>query len=149
MEIAGLVLGAIPIVVTALQCSKDMRKITVRFSDRKNTVRKLIEALELQQGEIELNLEWLGKAIQIDEEPIFDIQLLLTRPDIQHKIDEYLGPRGSKSFIRALEQVQRAIENISHNIRGFLMDRKVRLSNFELQKRICWRKLNVQDHVPV
>ena len=126
MEVAGVVLGAIPIVITALQYSKDMKRFTQRFSDRKSIIRRLIEALQLQQGELELNLEWLSKAMQLEEEPASKIQLLLARPDIQCKVVDYLGSGGSKSFILALEQAQRAVENVSRNIRGFLVDTQVR-----------------------
>ena len=77
MEVARVVLGAIPVVITALQYCKDMKKAKRRFSDRKSIVRRLIETLQLQQGELELNLEWLGKAIQRtrSRHPIFDYSL--------------------------------------------------------------------------
>ena len=126
MEVAGLVLGAIPIVITALQYSRDMKKFKQRFTDRKTIVRRLIEALQMQQGELELNLQWLGKAIQLDKASIFEISLLLARPGIQCKIVEYLGEAGSKSFLSALKQAQRAVENVCRNIRGFLFDKQVR-----------------------
>ena len=137
MEVAGVVLGAVPIVITALQYYKDTKKLGGRFLNRKKHVEKLIRALREHHGELQSNLDWLLKAI--DEEPDQDINLLLKQPDIRLRMIEYLSSGGSESFTLALEKAQHAVESIARNIRGFLVESPVRsCSTFcPLQNWVC------------
>ena len=127
MEVVGVLLGAVPVVITALQYYKDTKKLGGRFLNRKKHVEKLIRALREHHGELQSNLDWLLKAI--DEEPGQDVSILLQQSDTQSRMIEYLGTAGSESFDLALDKAQHAIEGIAKNIRGFLVDTPVRQSS--------------------
>ena len=128
MEVVGVVLSAVPIVITALQYYKDTKKLGGRFLNRKKHVEKLIRALREHQGELQSNLEWLLKAI--DEQPAQDFGALLRQSGIRLRLIEYLGTSGSESFELALERAQYAVESIAQNIRGFLVASPVRQASF-------------------
>ena len=128
MEVAGVVLGAVPVVITALQYYKDTKKLGGRLLNRKKHVEKLIRALREHHGELQSNLDWLLKAI--DEEPAEDTCNLLQEPDVRSRMIEYLGTGGSESFTLALEKAHHAVGSIARNIRGFLVECPVRLSYF-------------------
>ncbi|KAM0804394.1 hypothetical protein BDR22DRAFT_960035 [Usnea florida] len=121
MEVAGVVLGAIPIVIAALQCYKDTIKIGGRLFKRKKHVEKLIRALNEQKGALEQNLEWLSKAI---DEPCDRIEELdLEDEDIREAMMGYLGSGGSTSFALAMTNAQKTISNVIRNIKGLLPDK--------------------------
>lgn len=121
MEVAGLVLGAIPLVISALQTYKDAKKLGGRFLNRKKHVEKLIRALQEQHGALETILDWLFKAI---DEPYDEsrVESYFEDADIRSKMIDYLGPGGSKSFDLALKRAQQAVEQITRSIKEFLPD---------------------------
>ena len=126
MEVAGVVLGAIPIVIAALQCYKDTIKLGGRLFKRKKHVEKLIRALTEQKGALEQNLEWLSKAI---DEPCDRTENLdLEDEDIWEAMMGYLGSSGSTSFALALTNAQKTISNIIRNIKGLLPDKTVSMT---------------------
>ena len=126
MEVAGIVLGAIPIVIAALQCYKDTIKLGGRLFKRKKHVEKLIRALTEQKGALEQNLEWLSKSI---DEPCDRTEKLdLEDEDIQEAMMEYLGSNGSTSFALALTNAQKTVSNIIRNIKGLLPDKTVSMA---------------------
>ena len=110
MEVAGIVLGAIPIVITALQCYKDTIKLGGRLFKRKKHVEKLIRALTEQKGALEQNLEWLSKAI---DEPWHRIEELdLEDEGIREAMIGHLGSSGSRSFALALRNAPVSSETL-------------------------------------
>ena len=126
MEVAGVVLGAIPIVIAALQCYKDTIKLGGRLFKRKKHVEKLIRALTEQKGALEQNLEWLSKAI---DEPCDRIEELdLEDEHVREAMMEYLGSSGSRSFAMALTNAQTTVSSIIRNIKGLLPDEIVSMT---------------------
>lgn len=119
MEVVGLVFGAIPLVISALQTYKDAKKLGGRFLNRKKHVEKLIRALQEQHGALETILHWLFKAI---DEPYDETRVgsCFEDADVRLKMVEYLGPGGSKSFDLALKRAQQAVEQIARSIKEFL-----------------------------
>lgn len=93
MEAVGIVLGAIPLVMSALQSYKDAKKLGGLFLNRKKHVGKLIRALREQHGALKTNIVWLLKAI---DEPDCDIQVgsYFEDADIRSKMIDYLGDPG-------------------------------------------------------
>ena len=126
MEVAGVVLGAIPIVIAALQCYKDTIKLGGRLFKRKKHVEKLIRALTEQKGALEQNLEWLSKAI---DEPCDRVEELdLENEHVRDAMMGYLGSSGLTSFALALTSAQTTVSNIIRNIKGLLPDKTVSMT---------------------
>lgn len=126
MEAAGVVLGAIPIVITALKCYKDTIRLGGRLFKRKKHIEKLIRTLNEQKGALEQNLEWLSKAIG---EPCDRIEELDLEDElVRETMIEYLGSSGSRSFALALKDAQKTVSSIIRNIKGLLPDKIVRMT---------------------
>ncbi|MCJ1465207.1 hypothetical protein MMC07_003823 [Pseudocyphellaria aurata] len=123
MEVVGIVLGAIPLVIAALQSYKDTRKIGSRFLKREKYVGRLIRALREQHGLLQTNLDCLFKSIG---EPDYDIEAGSYFEDaaIRTKMVEYLGAQGFDSFEMALRGAQQSIERIARSIQDFLPERQ-------------------------
>lgn len=123
MEAVGIVLGAIPLVILALQSYKDAKKFGGRFLNRKKHVEKLIRALREQHGALETNIVWLLKAI---DEPDCDIRIgsYFEDADIRSKMIDHLGAPGFESFESALNRAQQAVEKIAQSIKDFLPERQ-------------------------
>lgn len=123
MEAVGIVLGAIPLVIAALQSYKDTKKIGSRFLNRRKHVQRLIRALREQHGALQTNLVWLFKAI---DEPDCDIEVgsYFEDADIRSKMVDYLGAGGFESFDMALNEAQQAVGRIARSIQEFLPERE-------------------------
>ena len=119
MEAVGLILGAIPLVISALQSYKDAKKFGSRFLNRKKHVEKLIRALREQHGVLQINIVWLFKAI---DEPYHDVGVgNLFKDDAVHsKMIDFLGTEGFESYDSALKRAEQAIKKIARSIKEFL-----------------------------
>ena len=143
MEAVGVVLGAIPIVITALQCYKDTFRLGGRLFKRKKHVEKLIRTLNEQKGALEQNLEWLSKAI---DEPCDSIEELdLEDEVVRETMIEYLGSSGSRSFALALKDAQKTVSSITRNIKGLLPDKTVRTNPSFFQSAPCQVRYSYSD----
>lgn len=128
-EIAGVVLGALPILFKAVDFSKDgFSRVGLAFHKRKN-VQKLANALLLQQG----ILEAIVKSI-LHESGCEDIWRLeqdpynyLTDKSVQEEVLDFLGAKNDAAFTGALEQCLEIVKKIAKNITGLVPTYKVRL----------------------
>jgi hypothetical protein len=132
MEIAGLVLGVVPLVITALQTYTDNKKFVGRLLNRKKHVDKLMRALREQHGVLETNLQSLLVAIDEPCQDMDNITAFLQRSEIRSKVIEYLGDPGFLSFSLALERAQATIVKIAQSIKGFLSEPQVRYPSREI-----------------
>jgi len=67
MEVAGLVLGVVPLAITALQCYKTGGELTDLIRNRRRHIEKLIRALHGHVAVLTLSLIWLLKEVNIYE----------------------------------------------------------------------------------
>lgn len=143
MEAAGVVLGAIPIVITALQCYKNTFTLGSRLFRRKKHVEKLIRTLKQQEFALEQSLEWLAKAI---DEPCDSIEDLdLEDEVVRETMIEYLGVSGSRSYALALKDAQKTVSSIVRNIKGLLPDTIVRTEPLLFQNAPCHVQYSYHD----
>ena len=127
MEVAGLVLGALPIAISALKCYKTGRQLPDIVRNRKRHVETLIRALQGHDAALELYLVWLLKAVHVyerDHTPR-DIPHLVQDSECPRKIESFLGLKGSLAFQNALLEGQEAVQRIARGIVGFLPEGKV------------------------
>lgn len=127
MEVAGLVLGAVPLAITALQCYKTGKKLTDRVRNRKKHIDKLIRALQGHDAVLELYLVWLLKAAGSYEahHTPSDIPELIKEAEVVERIEETLGEKGSAAFLHAVCECQEAVQSIARSIEGFLPQTQV------------------------
>ncbi|KAF3769616.1 hypothetical protein M406DRAFT_245590 [Cryphonectria parasitica EP155] len=125
IDIAGLVLGALALVLKSVDDYKDgIRRITTLFRKRKY-VEKLARALLQQQ----LFLEELIKSVALQSgcEHVLSVQLLvddpvryLSDPDIQEELEQFLGPKHSHFLVEELRTIGETVEKVAGGIAGLV-----------------------------
>ncbi|KAL1874522.1 hypothetical protein Daus18300_003541 [Diaporthe australafricana] len=122
IEVAGLVLGALPILLKSVDTYRDsFRRFGTAFNKRKH-VEKLARALLLQ----ELTIRELIKSIilasgcedvlALDEDPVGYLNNL----DVQEQVEEYLGPKSTKFLIDELEDNSESVRKVARCISGLV-----------------------------
>jgi hypothetical protein len=127
MEVAGLLLGAVPLAISALRCYKTGKTLTDRVRKRKKHVEKLIRALQGHDAVLELYLVWLLKAVESYEayHTPRDIPSLMQDAETTERIRDFLGEKGATAFQHAAFECQEAVQKIAKSIDGFLPNNKV------------------------
>ncbi|KAK7711995.1 hypothetical protein SLS64_005266 [Diaporthe eres] len=105
IEVAGLVLGALPLVLKSVDAYRDgFRRFGTTFNKRKH-VEKLARALLLQQRTLEELIKSVVLAsgcedvLALDDDPVG----YLKSPDVQEQVEEYLGPKSTSFLVDELE----------------------------------------------
>lgn len=118
IEIAGLLLGAIPIILEGLDIYKGgLSRIGAGFRKRKY-VEKLSHAL-LLQGQ---TLEEIVKSVLLSsgcEAPLAykdDTQPYFADTEVQYQVTEYLGEKNSRAFKHAIQECDMIIQQLAMKI---------------------------------
>lgn len=122
IEVAGLVLGAVPIVIWGLGQYKTTREIWRRSRSKALLVDRLADALEEQRTLIEIDLHLLlraadfgdGEIAALDHAKVYD---MLRDPDVVEALTRYLGPV-YEPYRKALLRCLRILADITRNIGG-------------------------------
>ena len=127
---AGLVLGALPIIFKAVDFSKDgFSRVGLALHKRKN-IQKLARALLLQQQILEETVKSVLLASgcedvgRLDHDPAG----YLADESIQEEVLDYLGVKNDAAFTGALEQSYHIVQKIAKNIAGLVPTYKVRVN---------------------
>ena len=96
IEVAGLILGAVPLIIAALEQYKKTRETIYLFRRKALYIDRLIDALEEQRVLIESDLNQLLRAAGIESDEVAaagatSCHDLLQDPDIATEIAQYLG----------------------------------------------------------
>jgi len=121
-EIAGVVLGALPILFKAVDFSKDsFSRAGFAFQKRKN-VQKLARALLLQQQILEETVKSVLLASGCDDVWRLerDPYAYLTDENLREEVLDYLGIKNDAAFTGALEQSLHIVKKIAKNISGLV-----------------------------
>ncbi|KAK6517408.1 hypothetical protein TWF281_004065 [Arthrobotrys megalospora] len=122
MEVAGLVLGALPIIYGAVQVYKDGIKGGNRFFQKRNGVKKLANSLLFHKGTLTEVVRKLligsgcEDVLDLDENP-FEY---LMDPDIQGQLHDYLGAETEAIFVNKLNEACKSIRKIAKSIGGLV-----------------------------
>ncbi|KAL8669620.1 MAG: hypothetical protein Q9168_005795 [Polycauliona sp. 1 TL-2023] len=122
IEAAGLVLGAIPIVIGALESYKTTRKMWHQFLNKSLFVDRLINALQEQRLLIELDLQFLLRAAGCEDDTIARLDTsgcyeLLLDEELAEPVRQYLG-RVYEKYQVALARCERIVDDIAQCIGG-------------------------------
>ena len=125
MEVAGLVFGALPLAITALQCFKTGRSLKDAVRNRERHVQRLVRALQGQRAILELYLVWLLKAVRAYDELYHTphhIPFLLQDGETVSRIDSFLGRQASDAFQDAVIEAYEAVLQVMRGVEGLLPD---------------------------
>ncbi|MCJ1238026.1 hypothetical protein MMC14_006014 [Varicellaria rhodocarpa] len=122
MEVAGLVLGVVPLVIEVLKCYHLGKELADLFVYRKRHIDLLICALQGHEAVLQIILVWSLKTIDIYEPHNIrnDIPYLLQKPETIEGVRDFLGEEGSAAFQNAILYSHDAIQTIARNILGLL-----------------------------
>jgi len=119
-EIAGVVLGAIPILIEAVEFYRGFLRKYKTVIWKRHYIDKLVNALLLQHQMLEGIVESLLKASECqvpnDDSAIVAIQNVA----IQARIEAFLGTRNSTAFCATLQQCKRIIDEVQESVLGLI-----------------------------
>jgi hypothetical protein len=127
LEVAGLVLGALPILFHAIDAAKGSYQ-RVRVVFRKQIyVSRLARALLLQKQTLTETVSNLAVASGCKNIIILETDPLgyLEDETVQAELLDYMGTDNTRAFIEAIEGCHEIIRKISKNISGLVPDAKV------------------------
>ena len=130
LEVAGVILGSIPIIVSALGQYKTIKEKRRFFQRKALYIDRLIQSLKEQEALVEANLLVLLRAAGFDRDEIQAMNLtshheVFNRPDSAEELREYLGALYDP-YQRALSRCENSLINISTKIGGFTPGEQVR-----------------------
>lgn len=131
LEVVGVVLGAIPLIVAALDRYKTTSQRLFLFRHKEPFIDQLIQALNEQRFFIETDLLLTLRATHLEEEDITDLICkphpnLFQHPDISDAVSQYLGD-GYGPYQNAVTKCESALEDIVKDIGGLMSDSQVRV----------------------
>jgi hypothetical protein len=135
IEVAGIILGVIPLLVEGLGTyKKGIKSIRTGFQKKKE-VEKLCRALRHQQRLLEelLKSVLLHSGCLVPSEFSGKTQLILLDPELQAAVREYLG-ENYDVLIDALQECEEVIEQLVHKITKLVPSIKASLHYFPPQQ---------------
>ena len=121
-EIVGIALGVLPIVLHSVDVYKDsIRRVGTTIRKRKH-VEKLARALLLQQQILEETVKSVVLACGCEnvgalEETPFEY---FSDEDVRERVEDYLGPKNSITFIGLLTANNDIVKRVAKNISGLV-----------------------------
>ena len=118
IEIAGLILGAVPLTIAALQHYKKAHEMLGSFKHKSMLIDRLLGVLQEQkfclESESILILRAAGCIINGE-----DLQAAFLRGDIVENLSKYLG-HAYEPYLKALTRCQTSLEDIVRKIGGLV-----------------------------
>jgi len=139
IEIAGLLLGALPILFKAVDLSKDSIQRGRFFIRKRHYVKKLALALLLQQQTLAETVRSLlirsgcEDILLLDDDPVG----YLNDECVQNRILDYLGPKNAAAFTGVLKECDDSVRRIAENISDLVPVNKVCLLRVICYIGIC------------
>lgn len=129
LEVVGVVLGAIPLLISAIEKYKTASRRLKLYQQKVTLVNELIRSLKEQEFFIKADLSLTLKATSIGQD---HIPILLQNPslgvlddqDLSDEIREYLG-EGFHPYVAALVSCQRRLMELARHLNGLISDDEV------------------------
>lgn len=126
IEIAGLVLGALPILFTALDAYKrDSSRLKSGFRKREH-VKKLARALRMQAQILDALIKniLLQSGCDLPPDPT-ELHSALSQRSIRETVDDHLGPKNVLVLTEALEDCLGCLRGTTAKVAGLVPSLKV------------------------
>lgn len=123
-EITGVILGAIPVIIGALEQYKKTRETWRRVRQKALYIDRLIQALEEQKVLIETDLNLLLRAVGFENEDVVamgsdNCHDCLRDSELATEIEQYLG-QTYRPYYKALNRCEIALEEVARKIEGLV-----------------------------
>ena len=119
LEVAGVVLGAVPILISALESYQKLGKKRDAFRKKSLHIDRIIRALRWQHRLIYVDIKivlrnaGLGHPVEIG-----DLEGLLKRQDVQDAMSDLLGDSCS-DYLDILRQCEKSLIDVGKAVKGF------------------------------
>lgn len=130
-EVAGVVVGAVPLIVIALERYQKLGRMRDAFRKRSLHLDRMIRALKWQQRLIHSDVKIVLRNAGLDEETTSQherldrLQDLFEREDVQDAVRDFLGDKHD-AYLEVMQDFQRTLLEIAKSIKGFQEDSWVR-----------------------
>ncbi len=132
MEVAGLILAAVPLTVAALQCYRTGKDLSSIILNRKRHIQQLVRALQWHDTLLEINLILLLKTVEVYKNHTPDaIPYLIQDLETVRRIEDFLGIKGLEAFKNALLEATDVVQTIAKSIRDFVPSELVSLAAYD------------------
>ena len=123
-EIAGLILGVVPLTIAALKQYKTAHEMKRSFVYKSLYIDRLIQALEEQSFFLESEFDLVLRAAGFEQRDIGTVsgeylQTILLRSDVAEELRRYLG-RGYELYRKALIRCETSLGEIVRSIGGLV-----------------------------
>ncbi|CAD6592622.1 MAG: hypothetical protein ASARMPREDX12_006281 [Alectoria sarmentosa] len=123
-EIAGLILGVVPLAIAALEQYKTAHEMLRYFNHKSVYIDRLIQALEEQRFCLESEFDIVLRAAGFEPQDLGAIsgeylQTFFLRRDVAEELSRYLG-RGYDPYRKALVRCENSLGEIVRNIGGLV-----------------------------
>lgn len=123
-EVAGLILGVVPLTIAALEQYKTAHDMIRYYNHRSVYIDRLIQALEEQKFCLESEFDIVLRAAGFEQQNIGTIsgeylQTILLRSDVVEELSRYLG-RGYDPYRKALIRCETSLGEIVRKIGGLV-----------------------------
>ena len=123
-ELVGLILGAVPVTIAALEQYKRAHEMMRSFSHKSVYIDRLIQALEEQKFCLESEFDIVLRAAGFEQHDFGSsnveyLQTFLLRSDIAEGLSRYLG-RGYDPYRKALVRCETSLGEIVRSIGGLV-----------------------------
>lgn len=140
IEIAGLVLGAVPIIIWGLGQYKTTRDIWYRSRSKALLIDRLIDALEEQRFLVEMDLKLLLRAAGFEDEEFDALDPLnccefFQKSEVVIAITQYLGQIYYKPYQKALKRCESNLADLARSIGGLMSGVQIQVSKLILSTR--------------
>ena len=138
IEVAGVVIGAIPLLISALEHYKKARRFWHFLSNKNMYVNRLLESLDEQKALIQTEIWLLLNASGFNDADAIGLSdynacvSFLTREDVVEEVSRYLG-RLNLPYTTALSRCQSSLADIAKHIEGLVIG-KTKLDPLNLEE---------------
>lgn len=129
IEVAGLILGAIPVIVYALDRYKVTRQKWTRFKRKSLFIDSLIRELRYQKVLLESDITLVLQNVDfvqadIRQEGLGELMSILQRSDVKARLEEFFGG-AYQPYVEGLQGIERTLQEIFQHIKGLLPNSQV------------------------
>ena len=120
MEVAGLIFGALPVAVAALQCYKIGKGASLAAHKRELHIQELIRTVKGYNAILQSSLEWLLRSIgcYTPGQPLR--AEAFQHPATIKELETLLGPASTDAFHGTLQEVHSVLERLAKSIDGLV-----------------------------
>lgn len=129
IEVAGLILGVIPVILFALDHYKVTRQKWPRFKRKSLFIDSLIRELRYQKNLLESDITIILQSVgfeqaDIRQDDLRELMSILRRSDVRAHVEEFFGG-AYQLYMEGLQGIERTLQETIQHLKGLLPNSQV------------------------